>query len=138
MDPFSIGTILTALIPTLTYGAKRVIDYKTGGATPINNTEAIERRKADVEVLNAISKLDNADGASQWVINFRAMQRPSVVYIVLLNWTIITIAGLFGHFVDLQVYIIISNLASSIFFYLFGDRSLMYGIQALNKKLQGK
>lgn len=135
IDPISLGTILTSIIPVLTYGAKRVIDYKTGGATPSNSSEAVEQAKLDIEKLKALGLLDNADGASQWVINIRALQRPIVVIAVLLNWTLMTLAGLSGHLVDLQIYVIVANLASAVFFYLFGDRTLMYSLQTLNKKL---
>ena len=138
MEPFSMLTILSSLIPSLGYALKRVIDYKTGGAAPSNAQEAAAQSDADVRKLEALAKLDNADGASQWVINIRALQRPVVVFATLFSWICMTLAGLSGLSVNMQIYIIVANTASSVFFYLFGDRTLMYSLQNLNLKLMGK
>ena len=135
IDPISLATIFTSLLPTGSYIAKRVADYYTGGSNPSNSSEATESRKVDAQILEQISKVDNADGASTWVVNIRALQRPMVVYCVLFNWSLMTIMGMNGYKIDLQLYVIVANLASSVFFYLFGDRSLMYSLQYLNKKL---
>lgn len=138
IDPISLATVITALIPVATYGLKRIIDYKTGGMTPANNTEATEAKKADALILDAVYRNDIYEGASQWVINIRALQRPIVVFMVLFTWCSITIGSLFGYYVDLQLYVIVANLASSVWFYLFGDRTLLYGSQILNTKLLSK
>lgn len=137
MEPFSLLTILSSLIPSLGYAFKRIVDYKTGGATPSNATEAAAQSDADVRKLEAIASIDGATGASQWVVNVRAMQRPVVVFITLTSWLAMTIAGMGGAHIDMQVYVIVANTASSVMFYLFGDRSLMYSLQKLNLKLTG-
>lgn len=135
LDPVSLSTVLTSLIPTLTYGVKRIIDYKTGGANPNNSDEAVAQGQIDVQKLNALATMSATEGTSRWVKNIVALQRPIVVFAVLVNWTILTICGLAGYNVDLQIYVITANLASCVFFYLFGDRTLMYSLQTLNKKL---
>lgn len=135
LDPISLYTVFSAFIPTASYVIKRITDYKTGGAKASNATEEAQLGQVDVDKLKAIAELDNADGASQWVINIRALQRPIVVYTVLFNWSMVTL-GLIH--VDLQLYVITANLASSVMFYLFGDRSLMYSIQEYNKKLMSR
>lgn len=133
IDPISLATVLTSLIPTISYVTKRIVDYKTGGNKPANASEYVEARKADNETLEIINR--TPENISRWVANIIALQRPLVVYTVLFNWTLVTL-GLVH--VDLQVYVILANLASSIMFYLFGDRSLMYSLEANNKKLLGK
>jgi hypothetical protein len=132
IDPVSITTILSSLLPSIGYAFKRIVDYKTGGRKPSNSSEEVASREADVKLLEAIAKLDAAEGASKWVVNVRAMQRPLVVFVVLINWTLMTL-GIVP--VDLQMYVIVANLASSVMFYLFGDRTLMYSLQSYNKQL---
>jgi len=135
LDPVSLATIFTSLIPTASYAVKRIVDHNTGGPNPTNAGEAVELRKADVEVLRVTNTVPA--NISRWVANIIALQRPIVVYTVLLNWSIMTIAGLMGAQVDLQIYVIMANMASAVFFYLFGDRTLMYSLQTLNTKLTG-
>ena len=135
IDPVSLATILTAFIPTATYGIKRIIDYKTGGASPSNAAEQVELRKSDVEMVKVINAVP--ENISRWVANIIALQRPIVIFVILFNWTLLTAHGLTGGTVDLQLYVIVANLASSAIFYLFGDRSLMYSLQSMNKKLLG-
>lgn len=135
LDPVSLATIFTSLIPTASYAVKRIVEYNTGGPEPSNANEAVELRKADAQVLDVINR--TPENVSRWVANIIALQRPIVVYSVLLNWTIMTVAGLAGVNVDLQIYVIIANMASAVFFYLFGDRTLLYSLQKMNKKLTG-
>lgn len=115
-DPF---TILAALIPTVQYGIQRIIDYKTGGPKPTNAAEAIALKQADVAQLEALGKLDNADGASRWVINIRGLQRPVATAVILGMWSIYAYrVGITAE--DMQ------NMAAAAVFYLFGDRTAMY------------
>ncbi len=115
-EPF---TMLAALIPFIGRTINKIVDYKTGGPAPSNAQEAIELKKADTEQLRAVGALDNADGASQWVINVRALQRPIAVFAILGVWSVIVIAS---GAVALQL---VCDLASSAIFYLFGDRTSM-------------
>lgn len=135
MDPVSIYTVLAALIPTGNYVIKRFVDYYTGGKEPVNSKEYSESRKADAEVLQALADLDGQQETYKWVAAIRQLQRPIAVTLILSNWTILTVAGLFGLNVDLQIYVVTANLASAAVFYLFGDRTLMYSLSTLNKKL---
>ena len=115
-DPF---TILAALIPTIKYGVERVIDYNTGGPKPSNAKEAIEINDAEARKLEALSKLDNSEGAAQWVINIRALQRPIAVLVILTMWSLYAVqSGISAQ--DMQ------NMASAAIFYLFGDRTTMF------------
>lgn len=133
MDPVTLATVFTSFIPALSYAFKRVVDYNTGGATPSNVSEVVAEKQADVDQLKAIAALDAVGPVSTWVANVRALMRPIVVSVVLINWTALTL-GLIH--VDLQLYVITANVASSVMFYLFGDRSLMYSLQQYNKLLK--
>lgn len=114
-DPF---TILAALLPTLQYGATKIIDKYTGGPSPSSAEEALKLKQADVAQLEALAKLDNADGASRWVTNVRAMMRPLAVTAVLGMWSFYAFKmGITA--MDMQ------NMASAVMFYLFGDRLTM-------------
>lgn len=119
-------TILAALIPTIKYGVERVIDYKTGGPKPSNAQEAIALKQADIQQLEALAKLDNAEGASQWVINIRSLQRPVATAVILTMWAVYAYkAGISAQ--DMQ------NMAAAAVFYLFGDRTTM-SISGVNRK----
>ncbi len=133
MDPITLATVFTSFIPAVSYAFKRIVDYNTGGSSPSNASEVIEGKKADVEQLKALAALEAIGPVSVWVSNVRALIRPLVVTIVLANWTALTM-GLIH--VDLQLYVITANIASSVMFYLFGDRSLMYSLQQYNKLLK--
>jgi hypothetical protein len=120
MDPI---TILTAFIPVLTQGARGLINKWTGGAgaKPATVEEAVKLGDLDIRRLEALAKLDEASGTSQWVSNVRGIQRPVAVGLVLLTYVIVV--GTPGS--TQAVLDMVANLASSAMFYLFGDRTLM-------------
>lgn len=135
LDPVSIFSVLTAFIPTASYSIKRIVDYNTGGKDKIDTASYVAMREADAKVLEIINR--TPPNTSRWVSNIIALQRPIAVLAILLNWIVVTVYGLSGGNIDLQIYVITSNLASSAVFYLFGDRSLMYSLEKTNKKLLG-
>ena len=124
MDPL---TILTAFVPMLTDGARGLINMWTGGAgaKPANAEEAVKLIEADIRKMEALAKLDAVQGSvSLWVNNIRALQRPVSAAIVLISWGIVL--GFYGDVnVDTTINIV-SNLAASVIFYLFGDRTYMH------------
>lgn len=136
LDPVSIYTVLTAFIPTASYGIKKIIDYNTGGNKQIDTQAYTAQREADAKVLEIINR--TPDNVSTWVANVIALQRPIAVLAILLNWTLVTIVGLMGGKVDLQLYVITANLASCAVFYLFGQSILMYSLEGANRKLLGQ
>lgn len=120
MEPL---TILAALVPSAIDGIKALIGKFTGNKPTIVNSDDYEKvTAADVSKLNALAALDSPAGnVSVWVNNVRAMQRPPVVYAVTLAWLI----GAFG-FMPEQNFVMVSNIAATVFFYLFGDRTNLY------------
>jgi hypothetical protein len=111
----------------LTDGARGLINMWTGGAgaKPANAQEAVSLIDADIRKMEAIAKLDAVHGdVSMWVSNIRALQRPVSAAVVLLSWGIVL--GIYGDAnIDTTINIV-SNLASSVIFYLFGDRTYMH------------
>ena len=116
MDPI---TILSAFIPTIASVVTRVVDHFTGGPQPQSVKEQIDLNDSEVKKLQALSQFDSSDGASYWVVNIRALQRPIAVFLILGVWGLL--ASVHGVSITL-----VQDLASSAVFYLFGDRTQMY------------
>lgn len=124
MDPV---TVLSAFIPLVSSVITRVVDHFTGGPKPQNVKEQIDLNASEVSKLEALAKIDNADGASQWIVDVRAAQRPIAVGLILAVWGVLALHN--GVSFEL-----VQDLASSAVFYLFGDRTMMY----INKKAAKK
>ena len=121
MDPM---IILTAIIPMLTDVVKSVIGKFTGNVPAISNAEDYSKVvDADVRKLEALAKMDSPNGqTSVWVNNLKVLQRVTVVYITITAWIVATFLVTMPD----PRYKLISDLAGSIFFYLFGDRTNFY------------
>lgn len=120
MDPL---TILSAFIPAVSDGIRGLINKWTGGAgaKPANVEEAVKLIDADIRRLETLAKLDSVGNTSQWVNNFRALMRPSVGALIVVFWGSTLYIQMDGALVDIA-----ANLASSVVFYLFGDRTYMH------------
>lgn len=125
------AVILSALLPAAGDLVKGMVSKLMGskGAQPTNIEEVIRLREqdikekdADVRRLEALSKLDQAENVHQWVNDVRALQRPVVVAIVLISWVIASN----NPDTTAETLEVISTMAGSVFFYLFGERSYMY------------
>lgn len=124
IEPISL---LTMFAPVITDGIRGVVNRFTGGAgaKPANVEEAVKLVDSDIRRLEAISKLDKVDGdVSLWVNNVRALQRPVATAVVLVSW--IGLLAVYGNINPQDVIDIVSNLASAVIFYLFGDRTYMH------------
>ncbi len=118
MDPISL---LAAFIPVIIDGLKQGINYWTGGPKPTSVQDLVSLRELDIRQLEALAKLDNADGASRWVVNIRGLQRPVATIIILIYF------GLSMYYpVSEDARQTLSFLAQCAFFYLFGERTLTY------------
>lgn len=117
-------TILTAFIPIATEGLKSLVARFTGNTpaitTPDDYAKVVD---ADIRKLQALAQLDHDSGAtSLWVNNLKSLQRIVVVYATIGSWVVATFVV---NFPD-DRYKLVSSLASSIFFFLFGDRVNFY------------
>lgn len=118
MDPL---TLLTVFAPVVMDGAKALIGKWTDNKPAVTSAEDyLKIQDADIRKLEAIAKLDAPNGETyKWVSAIRSMQRPVVVMVVLLVWVYAIVT-------DLPQVDTVSNLASAVFFYLFGERGLGY------------
>ena len=87
-------------------------------ADPQNVDEKIKLMQAETEKLRALSEIDKPSGkASLWVTNLRESSRYIAVFVVIANGV------LQSAFNDDSATVLLSlELASSGFFFLFGDR----------------
>ena len=93
----------------------------TGGPKPTTVADLVSLRELDIRQFEALAKIDNAEGASRWVINIRALQRPLATAVILFYF------GLSMYYpVPAVAAETISFLAQCAFFYLFGERTLGY------------
>lgn len=123
MDPILLSTVLTSLIPAGVDAVKSWVSKKTDGKPAVLTADDYAKViDADIRKLAAIAQLDKGDGPSYpWVNATRQIQRPGVVAGVLVSW-------LYGVFTDMPEanFQTVSQMASSVFFYLFGDRVNLY------------
>lgn len=118
-----LESLIPALLPVATDGIRGLFNRLTGGAgaKPANVEEVVTLMEAETKRLEALAKIDHAEGVSQWVSNVRAMQRP-VASLLIISAYIGTIA----YNADVEVINNIGTYAQMVTFYLFGDRTYMY------------
>lgn len=123
--PFILSA-LTSLLPVVEYAGRAVIDRTIGPPQP-TAADIQAQAQANATTLSAIGQMESSYGAvSPWVNNLRACQRPVVAFMVLGLWASLTIGIGFGYAVQAPIYYTVSEIASSIFFYLFGQRTMVY------------
>jgi hypothetical protein len=118
-----LESLIPALLPVATDGIRGIFNKLTGGAgaKPANVGEVVTLMDAETKRLEALAKIDNAEGVSQWVSNIRAMQRPVVSGLI-----IVAYVGAVGFSLDIEVVNNLGVYAQMVTFYLFGDRTYMY------------
>lgn len=123
MDPILLTTVLTSLIPAAVDGVKAWVSKKTDNKPAVLTADDYAKiADVDIRRLEALDKLDDPNGeVYPWVASVRAMQRPFVVAAVLVAWLGCVFLGC-----SEEKFILISQLASAVFFYLFGERTNMY------------
>lgn len=121
---FLLTSLVPALLPAIGDGLRGIFAKFTGsaGANPQNVDEAIKLMQAQTEKLRALAEIDKPSGrASLWVTNLRESSRYVAVLLVLLN-----AAGQLA-FNSNPAHVVMSlELASSAFFFLFGDRVYLH------------
>jgi len=117
MDPI---TIAAALLPALSDGAKMLFGKFLGDAKPKSVDDVLKLRGSDIEQMKALAALDSPGTVHTWVNDVRAMQRPVAVVMVVSAWIYTIVAT-----VTPETAATVANLASSVVFYLFGDRTYM-------------
>lgn len=123
MLPLIATTLIPGLMPAVIDGCRSFFSWITGGKTPpLTPEQQIAINNADIERLKALAALDQAGDVHKWVNDVRALQRPTAVVIILFTW----IGSYAVPDVPEQVRVLTAQLASSVVFYLFGDRTYTY------------
>lgn len=122
MDPI---TILAALLPVVVEGGKYAVQkwLAPESVKPGTFAEFLQLRALDLDQFKA---LQGGDGETyRWVAAVRQLQRPVVVVGVVATWCWQAASG--------EVSPMVGNMASSVGFYLFGDRTMFYAAGKLAK-----
>lgn len=121
-----LTTVLTAFIPFFQYLGKAVVDRTLGPPKP-TPTELKAQTEADAGIMQALAQAEgNYKNVSPIIDNIRALQRPVVIAGVLLVWIVLSFAIGLGEQVNPAVYYTVCEIASAVFFYLFGQRTMIY------------
>jgi len=121
MDPL---TILATFAPFVVDLGKSLINRFIAGDTfkPANISEYIDMRKMDLDFFKAMNDAGGTNPSYLWVEAIVRLMRPSVTMIVLGTWAYLELNG--------QSSPTVTNFASAVGFYLFGDRTLFYAKKA--------
>lgn len=121
MDPI---TVLAALGPLAVDLGKSLIgrfiqkdEYK-----PVNVDEYLKMKSSELEMFKAMNEAGGSNPSYPWVEAIVRLMRPCVALVVLGTWTYSRTYGVPSDAID--------NFASSVGFYLFGDRTLFYSRKA--------
>ena len=121
MDPL---TILAALGPLAVDLGKSLIGrfIQTDNYKPVNVDEYVKMRQLDLDMFKAMNDAGGTNPSYPWVEAAVRLMRPAVGIIVLGTWAYLEMTGKPSESV--------SNFASAVGFYLFGDRTLFYARKA--------
>lgn len=121
MDPI---TILAALGPLAVDLGKSLIGrfIQTDNYKPVNVDEYVKMKQLDLELFQAMNDAGGTNPSYPWVEAAVRLMRPIVGIIVLVTWAYLEMTDSASESV--------SNFASAVGFYLFGDRTLFYARKA--------
>ena len=117
MDPL---TILAALGPLAVYLGKSLISrfIAPDQFKPSTIEQYVAMKQVDLDMFKAMNEAGGTNQSYPWVEAVVRLMRPSVGVIVLGTWAYLEVTN--------QSSAAVSNFASAIGFYLFGDRTLFY------------
>ena len=125
MDPL---TALAAFGPLVVDLGKSLISRFVAPAEfkPATVEQYVQMRQMDLDMFKAMNEAGGSNPSYPWVEAVVRLMRPSIAFIVLGTWAYLEVATTGG------ANDTVSNFASAIGFYLFGDRSLFYAKKGLN------
>ena len=92
---------------------------------PATIEQYTQMRQVDLEMFKAMNEAGGSNPSYPWVEAVVRLMRPSIALIVLGTWCYMEIVG--------DASDTVSNFASAVGFYLFGDRTLFYARKGLSK-----
>lgn len=117
MDPI---TIFAALGPVAVNLVNSLIGrfISPDGFKPTNIDDYTKMKTVDLEMFKAMNDAGGTNPSYPWVEAVIRLMRPGVAVIVLGTWAYMEMTG--------DASAAVSNFASAVGFYLFGDRTLFY------------
>jgi len=117
MDPV---TILATFAPFVVDLGKSLINRFIAGDTfkPANIDEYVKMREVDLGFFKAMNEAGGSNPSYPWVEAIVRLMRPTVTVMVLGTWAYLELTN--------QPSSTVTNFASAVGFYLFGDRTLFY------------
>jgi hypothetical protein len=117
MDPL---TILAALGPLAVDLGKSLISrfIAPDQFKPSTIEQYVAMKQVDLDMFKAMNEAGGSNPSYPWVEAVVRLMRPAVGLIVLGTWAYMELSG--------QSSLAVSNFASAVGFYLFGDRTLFY------------
>jgi len=91
---------------------------------PATIEQYVQMRQVDLDMFKAMNDAGGTNPSYPWVEAIVRLMRPSIAFIVLGTWCYMEITG--------DASDTVSNFASAVGFYLFGDRTLFYARKGLN------
>jgi hypothetical protein len=120
-----LTTLLPALLPVATDGIKSGFNKLFGNevaAAPKSFEDALRWEDKAIERLKTMAEIDKPVGnPSQWVVDLRASMRYLGVALLLVGHLVLSVIDAF-HSIQPTSLALSGQLASSAFFFLFGDR----------------
>lgn len=92
---------------------------------PATIEQYTQMRQVDLEMFKAMNEAGGSNPSYPWVEAIVRLMRPAIALIVLGTWCYMEIVG--------DASDTVSNFASAVGFYLFGDRTLFYARKGLSK-----
>jgi len=92
---------------------------------PATIEQYTQMRQVDLDMFKAMNEAGGSNPSYPWVEAIVRLMRPSIALIVLGTWCYMEIVG--------DASDTVSNFASAVGFYLFGDRTLFYARKGLVK-----
>jgi hypothetical protein len=92
---------------------------------PATIEQYTQMRQVDLDMFKAMNEAGGSNPSYPWVEAVVRLMRPSIALIVLGTWCYMEIQG--------DASDTVSNFASAVGFYLFGDRTLFYARKGLSK-----
>jgi hypothetical protein len=121
MDPL---TILAALGPLAVDLGKSLISrfIAPDQFKPSTIEQYVAMKQVDLDFFKTMNEAGGSNPSYPWVEAVVRLMRPAVGLIVLGTWAYMELSG--------QSSVAVSNFASAVGFYLFGDRTLFYANKA--------
>ena len=124
--------LLAAFFPVIIDAVKGLIGrfISPEGFRPTNLAEAIKMQELEIEKFKALNEAGGAGATYPWVEAIVRLMRPTVAAVVTLVWASAHVYAVQHPGLDLSL---VDSAAATVWFYLFGDRSLLYAKQAGKK-----